>query len=81
LKVDATKTNPNEIPLEAPELAEYISKKHSNVTYIEDDTALVAAAIAEAKNSGNGTVIAFLGSHGFRGMIEATVTSLHQQSQ
>ncbi|MEY2664882.1 MAG: hypothetical protein RIT04_690 [Candidatus Parcubacteria bacterium] len=81
LKVDSTKTNTNELPLEAPELAAYISKKHAHVTYIENDETLIAQAILAAKKGGENSVIAFLGSHGFRGMIEATITSLRQQSQ
>lgn len=76
-----------EAPLEAVELAEYISahatatKKDAGgkttILQIDDDTELVTTACADVKP---GDVIAFLGSHGFRGMIEQTITSLHQQS-
>lgn len=62
----------DEMPMEGKELADTIAKTHPDVKYIEDDTELV--------NNLKGDVIAFLGSHGFRGMIEATI-SLHQQSQ
>jgi UDP-N-acetylmuramate: L-alanyl-gamma-D-glutamyl-meso-diaminopimelate ligase len=62
-----------EKPLEGNELADYISKTHKKVLYIEDDKALVEKIIKEAKA---GDVIAFLGSHGFRGMIEETVEKL-----
>ena len=70
-----TKIDPNETdrPLEAPELAVYISKRHTHVIYNEDDSALIDTAIAQAKE---GDVIAFLGSHGFRGMIEDTIMKL-----
>ncbi len=60
------------MPMEGKDLAAVIAKTHPNVKYIEDDTELVKTL--------EGDVIAFLGSHGFRGMIEATI-SLRQQSQ
>ncbi len=60
------------MPMEGKELAEVIAKTHSNVKYVEDDKELV--------NNLKGDVIAFIGSHGFRGMIEETI-SLRQQSQ
>ncbi len=65
-------------PIEGKELANIIKKTHSSVEYIEDDKALVEYVISQAKKD---DCIVFLGSHGFRGMIEETVTSLHQQSQ
>ncbi len=65
-------------PLEGNELADYISKTHKNVAYIEDDSMLVEKITAEAKT---GDVIAFLGSHGFRGMIEETIISLRRRSR
>ena len=73
--------NVSEQPMEGDELASVISKTHNNVKYIEDDNTLENFLIDNTKS---GDVIAFLGSHGFRGMIESTVektTSLHQQSQ
>lgn len=72
LKISETK------PMEGDELAETIEKTHSNVHYLEDDQKLVEFLTANAKKD---DVIAFLGSHGFRGMIEETITSLRQQSQ
>jgi UDP-N-acetylmuramate-alanine ligase len=62
----------DDMPMEGKELADTIAKTHPNVKYIENDEELV--------NNLKGDVIAFLGSHGFRGMIEATI-SLRQQSQ
>ena len=70
-------------PMNGEELARAISKTHKNVIYIEDDNTLVNRILEIIKvldNSRNDNVIAFLGSHGFRGMIEQTITSLHQQS-
>lgn len=61
-----------DMPMEGKELADTIAKTHPNVKYTENDEELV-------KNL-NGDVIVFLGSHGFRGMIEETI-SLRQQSQ
>lgn len=62
----------DEMPMEGKELADTIAKTHPNVKYVEDDEELVKTL--------KGDVIAFLGSHGFRGMIEETI-SLRQQSQ
>lgn len=64
-------------PLEGEELAEIIKKTQNNTFYIEDDEKLVKYLLDNAKE---GDVIVFLGSHGFRGMIEETITSLRQQS-
>jgi UDP-N-acetylmuramate: L-alanyl-gamma-D-glutamyl-meso-diaminopimelate ligase len=58
----------DDMPMEGKELAEVIAKTHSNVKYVEDDEQLVREL--------NGDVIAFLGSHGFRGMIEETIEKL-----
>lgn len=70
LKIDH---NDTESPLEGTELAEVISKTHNEVEYIEHDETLVKYLL---QNTKKGDVIAFLGSHGFRGMIEETVTLL-----
>ena len=78
------KIGDNEIsrPMEGNELAATIAKTHANTMYIESDEELVKTLVSSAKK---GDVIAFLGSHGFRSMIEETVTSLstflRQQSQ
>lgn len=68
------KTSDKEAPMEGDELAATITKTQPNTKYIEDDAELVKTAISEAKNQGD--VIVFLGSHGFRGMIEETIKSL-----
>jgi UDP-N-acetylmuramate: L-alanyl-gamma-D-glutamyl-meso-diaminopimelate ligase len=75
--------NSSEQPMDGEELALAISKTNKNVIYIEDDNTLVSRIVEIVKdldNTKNNNVIAFLGSHGFRGMIEQTITSLHQQS-
>lgn len=54
-------------------LAEVISKTHSRCTYLEDDEMLVDLVTSHVKE---GDVIAFLGSHGFRNMIESTIEKL-----
>jgi len=70
LKVD--ETNP-EKTFEGDELRDTIASSHQNAIYIEDDTKLVEHIVRDRKS---GDVIAFLGSHGFRGMIEETVKKL-----
>jgi UDP-N-acetylmuramate: L-alanyl-gamma-D-glutamyl-meso-diaminopimelate ligase len=72
LKIDSAKTE-DEQPLEGDALAVYISKTHTGTVHMDSDDALVAKLLAETKK---GDVIAFLGSHGFRGMIEATIEKL-----
>ena len=57
-------------PLDGAELAEVISNTHPNTQYIDEDTTVIEALVAQAKK---GDTIAFLGSHGFRGMIEELV--------
>src|SRR3989344_142103 len=57
-------------PLEGDELTKVISKTHPNTYYIDNDDTLIHHITAHAKK---GDVIAFLGSHGFRGMIEETI--------
>lgn len=63
----------DEKPLNGQELAAVISQTQPNTTYIDDDSELVRYLL---KKDEPGTVIAFLGSHGFRGMIEDIVKNL-----
>ncbi len=70
LKVDSE--NP-EKTFDGEELANTIRNTQSNTLYIEDDNELVKH-ITENQNEGD--VIAFLGSHGFRGMIEETIKKI-----
>lgn len=70
LKVDAE--NP-EKTFDGDELAETIEKSHKEVHYLDNDDELVEFLTL---GRGEGDVIVFLGSHGFRGMIEETVKKL-----
>lgn len=67
------KSNPsgNLKPLDGHDLAKLISRSHSGVRYIESDDELVSELVNISSVSPKHTVIVFLGSHGFRGMIEA----------
>lgn len=69
------KISENEIrkSIEGDELARVIGKTHKDTRYIEDDDKLVKYLI---ENTKKGDVIAFLGSHGFRNMIEETIENL-----
>lgn len=68
LKVDASKPD----VMDGAKLASVIGKTHPNVTYIDDDQKLVAALKEKTRPN---DVVVFLGSHGFRGMIENLVES------
>jgi ribosomal protein L6P/L9E len=46
---------------------EVIKKTHKNAIYIEDDNNLIKFLV---ENTKKGDCVAFLGSHGFRNMIE-----------
>jgi len=58
--------NPEKI-LEGSELSKIISHDHQSVKYISDDDELIDYVKKVARQ---GDVVVFLGSHGFRGMIE-----------
>ncbi len=60
-------------PMDGKELSDTIKATHQNTLYIEDDTELVDFLVSTAKKD---DCIVFLGSHGFRGMIEETVKKL-----
>ena len=59
--------------IEGDELAQLIARTHPQTKYIADDDALVKQVAGAAAQ---GDVIVFLGSHGWRGMIERTVAAL-----
>ncbi|HOX61225.1 MAG TPA: Mur ligase family protein [Candidatus Magasanikbacteria bacterium] len=63
-------------PMEAINLASVIQKTHNNVHCIEDDNELTDWLV---ENTNEGDVIAFLGSHSFRGMIEETVKKMERK--
>lgn len=58
------------MPVEGDELAAAMARTHTDVRYIPDDEMLVRFL---RDNAAKGDAIAFLGSHGFRGMIERVV--------
>lgn len=62
-----------EKPIEGEELAEIISKTHKNTKNIDNDDSLIKEIV---KQTTKGDVIVFLGSHGFRGMIEETILKI-----
>jgi UDP-N-acetylmuramate: L-alanyl-gamma-D-glutamyl-meso-diaminopimelate ligase len=70
LKVDSS--NP-EKTFDGQELADTIASTQPSISYIENDEELVKYI---SENRETGDVIAFLGSHGFRGMIEETIKKL-----
>jgi UDP-N-acetylmuramate-alanine ligase len=70
LKIDPA--NP-EKTFDGEELAKTLRESHKDVHYIENDEELIAF-ITLARNEGD--VIAFMGPHGFRGMIEETIKKL-----
>ncbi len=59
-----------EQPIEGDELTATIAKTYENVKYVENDEELVSEIVSKLTP---GDVVAFLGSHGFRGMIEDMV--------
>ncbi len=69
------KTNPkdSEQPIDGFELADIIGKTHSSVRYIEDDDALLDYIKQKIQP---GDAVVFMGSHGFRGMIETLVNAI-----
>jgi len=62
-----------EIPLDGAQLRDVIAMSHGNVEYIENDQELIETII---KNTTKGDLVAFLGSHGFRGMIESLIKTV-----
>jgi UDP-N-acetylmuramate: L-alanyl-gamma-D-glutamyl-meso-diaminopimelate ligase len=62
-----------EVAIEGEELTEIIQKTQANIVYIDDDEKLVDYIINNTKAN---DVVAFLGSHGFRNMIESVVEKL-----
>ncbi|OIO20283.1 MAG: hypothetical protein CO029_00310 [Candidatus Magasanikbacteria bacterium CG_4_9_14_0_2_um_filter_41_10] len=58
-------------PVYGKELSETIAHTHTSVHYIDEDERLIEYLLTNTKK---GDVIAFLGSHGFRGMIDQLVS-------
>ncbi len=68
---DSSSLDAEKEAMDGQELVRVIKNTHKNAHYISDDKELVDTVIAKAKK---GDVIAFLGSRGFRGMIEEIVS-------
>lgn len=64
------------IPIDGEMLRDIIASTHTDVRYINDDNKLVDLLATQTKK---GDVVAFLGSHGFRGMIGQLVNKLSEQ--
>lgn len=62
------------LPLEGTDLTKVIAKTHKNVKYFENDNDLTRHLLESTKEK---TTVAFLGSHGFRGMIEDLIKNLN----
>lgn len=73
-RLTVIKTDKNaDKPFDGDALADVIAKTHSHTKYIDDDQALIQTITTEAKP---GDSIVFLGSHGFRGMIEELINRI-----
>ena len=73
-RLTSIKRDPNKpAPLDGQGLTDVISKTHDNVKHIDDDQTCVEYLKKQTKKD---DVIIFLGSHGFRGMIEELVNNL-----
>ena len=62
-------------PMEGEELAAAIAKTHTNVQYIDNDEQVIQTILQTAKP---GDTVIFLGSHGFRGMIETAINRVRK---
>lgn len=69
IKQDPTKPR----NLDGEKLTEVISQTHNNVRYVDDDEKLVNYLVENIKKE---DIVIFLGSHGFRGMIDELVNKL-----
>lgn len=78
-RLTAVKKDPNdpEEILDGQTLSDVIAKTHGRVTHIDDDKAVVEHIVSSAAP---GDVVVFLGSHGFRGMIEALIAQLKKEA-
>lgn len=73
IKIDTKDIDP---PFDGKKLQEIISKTHKNVLFIASDEELVAHIKKTAKD---GDVAVFLGSHGWRGMIEELISQMESR--
>ena len=78
-KLTVIKQEPNEeVAIDGEELTAIIRKTQANVIYIDNDYELVDYLAKIAKPN---DVVAFLGSHGFRNMIESVCQQIQQTQQ
>jgi len=70
-RLTKVKNKPEEKNMEGDELTSIISRSHQNVKYIADDSELIGYLKQKIQPN---DVVVFLGSHGFRGMIENLLT-------
>lgn len=70
-KIKIKKDEENKV-MEGQQLKNVISETHKNTVYLEDDEELISCL---KQKTITGDAIVFLGSHGFRGMIEQLVKS------
>ncbi len=72
VKTNKDDTDP---PFDGSVLHNIIVQTNPNTVFIPDDKNIIEHI---KKTTSTGDVVVFLGSHGFRGMIETLITSLHQ---
>lgn len=78
-RLTKVKTDPNDPypPMDGRELALLVGETHNNAVYMDNDDALVDYLATHAKKD---DCIVFLGSHGFRGMIEGLIRRVTQSN-
>ena len=70
IKIDLSDNNK---PFEGKELSNIIGRTHPSTVYIEEDEKLITYVQQKIQP---GDVVVFMGSHGFRGMIERLVAAM-----
>ncbi len=72
-RLTKVKIDPENPSWNCEQLTDVISKTHTNAHHIHEDDALVKHIVTSTKKD---DVVVFLGSHGFRGMIEQLITQV-----
>ncbi len=74
-RLSKVKRAPNDpdVPMNGQQLTAVIAKTHDGAVHIDDDDTLVSMLTSDRQD---GDIIVFLGSHGFRGMIEGVIEQL-----
>ena len=70
-RLSSTKSSSDQRRLAGAELTKEIKKTYANISYIDDDAELLKTLNQKTQT---GDIIVFLGSHGFRGMIDELIT-------